>query len=124
MNILIVDDDDDLLHFVAILVKVHYPPIIVTMAHNGKEALAIAAKSMPPAVVITDITMPMLDGNKLCHILKDIYGDIVKVVALTANASMIDADFDAVVSKPFTEDVLFAAIDEMLRIRELGTQLS
>ncbi|HME54070.1 MAG TPA: hypothetical protein VKM55_17720 [Candidatus Lokiarchaeia archaeon] len=31
---LIVDDDDDILHMVAILIRVHYPSIAVTMARR------------------------------------------------------------------------------------------
>ena len=113
-SILIVDDDDDFLHFVATMVKVHYPEVVVHGAHDGSEALAVIAEGTPPVVVITDIAMPQLDGNALCRAVKEQYDDRVKIIAMTANRLSIVANFDAIVSKPFAFDALFAAIDDML----------
>ena len=116
-RILIVDDDDDFLHFVAIMVKVHYPAVVVQLAHDGSDALAIIARE-PPAVVITDIAMPQLDGNALCRMVQEKQGDHVKIIAMTANRWSIDAHFDAIVSKPFSIDALFNAIDQTLGNRQ------
>jgi len=123
-HIVIVDDDDDFLQFVAAMVKVHYPDIVVHVARDGAEALAIITDGTPPAVVITDIAMPQLDGNALCRAVQEQHGERVKLIAMTANRLSIVADFDAIVSKPFAFDALFAAIDDMLGDRGTSAGLN
>lgn len=120
-RILIVDDNDDVLHMVAILIMMHYPHIVVSMARDGKEALVTASKGIPPTNVITDIALSQLDGNQLCRALRDDYGDIVKIIAMTGNPASIDAAFDAFVPKPFQQESLLATIDAMLEGEDNGT---
>jgi|SRR5271157_6196730 len=114
MNIMIVDDDDDFLHFVAIMINVHYPNVVIHMAHDGSEALAIIAKGLLPAVVITDIAMPRLDGNALCRVIRKNHGNHVRIIAMTGTGLPIDAEFDAILSKPFSINALFSSIDQAL----------
>ncbi|HME55446.1 MAG TPA: response regulator [Candidatus Lokiarchaeia archaeon] len=116
-DILIVDDDDDFLHFIAIMVNLHYPNVVVRMARDGSEALDIIARGAPLAVVITDIVMPRLDGNALCRAIRENHGDQVKIIAMTGKRLSIDAQFDAILSKPFSIDALFASIDQMLGVQ-------
>jgi CheY-like chemotaxis protein len=113
-TMLIVDNDDDLLHFVALMVNAQYPNTIVHMARNGSEALAIIAKGESPTIVITDIAMPRLDGKALCREIREHYGNWIKIIAMTGARLSIDAQFDAVLSKPFSINVLYDAIDLML----------
>jgi len=115
-TLLIVDDDDAFLQFVSALVKTRYPFIEIQVAFDGEQALAIDTKDDPPAVVITDIAMPRLDGNGLCNALRERHGKRVKNIALTATRFSVDADFDRVLSKPFSIDALFSEIDAMLAI--------
>jgi len=117
-NILIVDDDDDFLHFIAIMVNVHYPNIVVRMARDGSEALDIIGKGILPAIVITDIAMPRLDGNALCRALRETHGNDVKIIAMTGTRQSIDAEVDAILSKPFSIDALFVAIDQALGVQQ------
>jgi len=115
-NLLIADDDEPFLEFVSSMVKLHYPSIKIHAVLDGKNALA-TAKAFPPKLVITDIAMPLIDGNRLCKSLRMAYGGRVKILAITGNRLSIDADFDAILSKPFSIDALFAMIDELLGIK-------
>ena len=117
-RIIIVDDDDDFLHFVATMIKVHCPAAFVQLAHDGSEAMAFISRGTPPSVVITDIAMPRLDGNALCRMVREQHGDRVKIIAMTASRLSVDATFDAIVSKPFSIDALFAVIDQALDDQE------
>jgi len=100
------------------MVRVHYPELVIRGVRDGSEALAIIAGGVLPAVVITDIVMPQLDGNALCRSVQEQHGDRVKLIAMSGTRLSIDADFDAILIKPFAIDALFAAIDHLLGDRE------
>jgi len=68
MKILIVDDNQDSRMLLKkILESDGYR---VEEASNGKEALDLAAVS-PPDMIISDILMPVMDGFKLCQIIRE-----------------------------------------------------
>jgi PAS domain S-box-containing protein len=64
MKILIVDDNDDARTLLERLLRVQ--GYDVEMAKNGREALD-QARLAPPALVISDILMPVMDGYDLCR---------------------------------------------------------
>lgn len=79
-NILIVDDEI----LVRQGIKHHlswekYGFRIVGEASNGKEALKLI-ESLRPHIVITDIVMPIMDGEELTRIVKQSYPDIEVIV--------------------------------------------
>lgn len=68
-NILIIDDDA---HIRRVLeVKFKKLGHTVSLARNGKEALRLIEK-LEPDVVISDLTMPVMDGITLCEKTVDI----------------------------------------------------
>ena len=92
----------------------------VTAAANGREALARMAE-MKPALVITDIIMPEMDGFELCRKIKsnpDIC--LTPIILLTSLSDPEDvirglaAGADNFITKPYQEDDLLARIDSML----------
>jgi CheY-like chemotaxis protein len=115
MRILIVDDDESFREFIASILRVRYPLIEVQCACDGENALKIASEGNVPAIVLTDIMMPKLNGIRLCHSLKDVYRGSVKVVGMSAGLRPIDPAFDATLSKPFNLDLLYKIIDDSLR---------
>ena len=94
----------------------------VTMANNGKEALAkLMAADFD--LILRDIHMPEMDGiaaTKKIRTMKDKHKSAIPVVALTANAlkrdhlHYLDVGMNDCVTKPYTEGKLFHVISKLV----------
>jgi diguanylate cyclase (GGDEF)-like protein len=98
-------------------------------AKNGREALDLFAKHQP-AVVITDWTMPDIEGLELCRrIRRDFQGVYSHVILLTSNADKeqvvegLAAGADDYLTKPFHPGELLARVAVGRRIVELHRQI-
>lgn len=121
--VLIVDDNSDMIDFLTSELKDTYR---VAAARNGQEALEKIAREKP-AVVVSDVMMPVMDGIELCRRIKSdqklldlpvmmlsAKGDAQSVVeGLTIGA-------DDYVTKPFNNDVLMAKIARLVQLRGKG----
>jgi two-component system, sensor histidine kinase and response regulator len=94
----------------------------VTLASNGKEALALLDEQVFD-LVLMDVQMPELDGFETTAAIREreqLTGKHQVVVAMTAHAMKgdrercLDAGMDGYVSKPIHARELLAAIDEAL----------
>ncbi len=65
--ILVVEDNLNVLELLEVTLRFKGYPVVT--AHNGQEALQAIARERP-AIVITDILMPKLDGYSLAHALR------------------------------------------------------
>ncbi len=84
-TVLIVEDNEELRLYLRDHLKDHYR---VLEASNGKEALDIAREHVPD-LVVSDVMMPEMDGNKMCDEIKsDSELDFIPVILLTAKASI------------------------------------
>ena len=115
-RVLVVDDDRPLARALAINLKAH--GYDVTVAHDGRAALAEAARAHP-AVVVLDLGLPDLDG---IEVLAGIRGwSAVPVIVLSARSTSaekvaaLDAGADDYVTKPFGMDELLARIRAAVR---------
>ena len=87
---------------------------VVRTAANGLEAL-IAAYEMQPAVIVMDMTMPVLDGIAATRLIKATEA-IRHAQSLPTRAIRRFADalvqrlFAAVLKKPTTPDIVLAAV--------------
>lgn len=98
---------------------------IVTIAGGGKEALSIL-HSEKPALIISDIMMPEMDGYQLC---KEIKADEklkdIPVMLLTALSDAkdvlrgLECNADNFITKPYDEKYLLSRIHYILINREL-----
>jgi len=92
----------------------------VSMAGNGKDALA-AMKERRPALVVSDILMPVMDGYALCRTIK---GDKalrdVPVILLTTLSDPediirgLEVGANGYCTKPYDGDLLLSRIDFLL----------
>lgn len=93
----------------------------VTVARDGIEALEIA-RERKPALIISDIIMPRMDGHELCceikrdKRLKDI--PILLLTYLTRPEDVVrslDTRVDGYITKPYDESFLLGKIESLLK---------
>ena len=100
-KVLVAEDNDSNYMLMTYILKNHYEYL---RAHNGQEAVDLAASEQPDLIVM-DLKMPVMDGMEATRKIKEEYPSI-PVIALTANAFDMDrekamqAGCDAFLSKP------------------------
>ena len=115
-RILIIDDDPNLVRVLQLsLEREGYE---VVSATNGAEGLQQAYKTQPD-LVISDITMPKVDGWEVCRRLREVSD--VPIILLTAKAGETNAakglelGADDYITKPFSISELTARVQAHLR---------
>ncbi|MGI0493763.1 response regulator [Alkalinema pantanalense CENA528] len=126
-DILVVDDTPDNIRFLSALLTEQ--GFSVRKALNGPMALT-AARSLPPDLILLDITMPDMDGFEVCQQLKqDPTTASVPIIFLSALDSTADkvkafevggVDY---ITKPFQFAEVMARIQTQLTICNLNQQL-
>jgi len=110
-RVVVVDDDSAILHLIADALRLE--GYEVRDAANGLEALEIA-RAWRPDVLITDLSMPELDGAETIRRLRrDPATQGIRIVVCSALASQLDREAlaaDAIVAKPFDIDELLNAV--------------
>ena len=121
-RILIVEDNDDLRNYLVDMLKTSYN---IQACPNGKDALIII-REFNPDLVISDIMMPEMSGDKLCSIIKtDIEMSHIPVILLTALGDEkdilggLEIGADAYITKPFSVGILKVTIKNILANRAL-----
>lgn len=120
--VLIVEDQDDMRKFIAKEFSESYQ---VLEAGNGKVALDVIQNNTIN-LIISDITMPLLDGFELCNVLKnDVNFSHIPFIILTAQHNLqsrlkgLNTGADAYLEKPFSIELLMAQVRNLLKSREL-----
>ena len=133
-KILLVDDDTDILGIYTILLASHGYNLV--SAQNGQEALDLLNGDINSfAMVITDVSMPVMDGYALCENIKsnDEMKDI-PVIFVSANTGLDEimkgyakGGFDYV-TKPIQENVIVEKINHIfnshVELKELSLKLN
>ena len=112
-TVLLVDDEQMQLHAWALVLESAGFRVIV--AGDGAEALELV-RSMRPAVVVTDLNMPVLDGADLCRAIKadkSLCG--TPLIVCTASAWSAPAGLcEGVSRKPVDRDTLLQLVGSLL----------
>lgn len=115
--LLVVEDHNDVAHLVGSVLKDNYD---VQYAYDGEQGLARALE-LNPAVLITDVKMPQMDGCEMCRKIRansqlcDI--PILMLSARTGSADRIKgikAGADVYLVKPFVGLELLAWVDHLV----------
>jgi putative nucleotidyltransferase with HDIG domain len=125
--LLLVDDNHDMLSFLSRLLEREYR---VLTAGDGEAALAVARREHP-ALVVSDVMMPRMDGYALLRELRaDEATRHIPVVLLTAKSELshkihgLEEGADDYLSKPFNFLELKTRVRGLLRNRELERMLA
>ena len=114
-KILVVDDDPDIRQTLTeILVDEGYAALT---AGDGVEALSLLRSDRPPALVVLDLTMPVMDGFEfLAEQRRDAAVAGIPVVVITAGVKRRSEDLGvaAVLAKPFSVAELLSNIEACL----------
>lgn len=121
-QLLLVDDEPGLRE--AVQAYLEDSGFAVAVASNARDGLELARQKLP-ALVITDIMMPQVDGYQfLKQLREEPQFKALPVVFLTARGMTSDrilgynAGCDAYLSKPFDPDELVAIVENLLKKRD------
>ncbi len=102
----------------------------VELAADGTEGLK-RVRAQPPAVVISDVEMPLMDGYEFCRTLKaDPALRSIPVILLTSHTEPedifrgLEVKADNYLTKPYDAEVLFSRIEHVLANRDLRQRRS
>ena len=115
--LLIVEDNADIRLYIEESLHEDYR---IIQACNGREGMEQAFSKVPD-IIVSDIMMPEMDGNKMTHILKeDIRTSHIPIILLTAKTSVNDQEegynsgADSYLTKPFSAKLLHSRIRNIL----------
>lgn len=114
IEVLLIDDHHDVRRLLREIIETYKDLAIVGEAVNGEEAVLLAAK-LKPAAVVMDIHLPVLSGVAAATLIK-INNPLVSIIALTAGdpnedeQSMVIAGAAAVINKGDVLHTLYPAI--------------
>lgn len=118
--LLIVEDNDDIRRYIADSLGDTFE---VRVAANGQEGKEQALKEIPD-IIVSDIMMPVMDGNEMCRALKDdVRTSHIPIILLTAKDSLQDKEegyalgADSYLTKPFSASLLRSRIANLLQSR-------
>lgn len=121
-TIVIVEDDEEIRNYLKSQLEGDFN---ILVCGNGEEALELVYKEIP-ALVISDIMMPIMDGNTLCAKIKsNVNTNHIPVILLTAKnrdedrLEGLETGADAYLVKPFNMDILRRTITNLLKEREV-----
>ena len=121
-RVLIIEDNDELREFLVTVFSRNY---ICEEAANGAEGLKIIIKQLP-AIVISDLIMPEMDGLELIRTLKEnretCHIPLILLTAKNTNEQIIEGfemGADAYITKPFNVNLLLSQTARLIKNREL-----
>jgi two-component system cell cycle response regulator len=119
-TVLLVDDNEEILDFVADDLQEDYN---ILKALNGHEAITLLHQESVQ-LVISDIMMPIMDGFELCKQIKsDVHHSHIPVILLTAKDTLqskiegLELGADAYIEKPFSPKHLQAQVSNLIKNR-------
>ena len=125
ITILVVEDNADLRTFLKAILESDYN---IIMAVNGREGLIKARHEMPD-FILTDVTMPVMDGITMIHQIKqDSNIAHIPIIILSAKASVEDhlkgyeEGIDGYLTKPFSATYLKGRIEALINQRHTFPQ--
>ena len=119
-HILLVEDEVDILNYISNVLVDKYN---VVTAQNGQEGITLA-QSIVPDIIVSDVMMPVIDGNTLAKTLKnDPLTNHIPIVLLTARSQVdqekesLETGVDMYLTKPIDTHLLSLKLNNLLQTR-------
>src|SRR5690606_4329058 len=120
-TVLVVEDNDELRTFLVQSLSENYQ---ILEARDGQEGLDLALKEVPD-IIVSDVTMPNMDGFEFCSLVKQHETTShIPVIMLTAMASHmhqvggLESGANIYLTKPFSVQLLELHIKNLIRSAE------
>lgn len=112
--ILVIDDDADVRDFLSALLETK--GYVVKTARSGENIFSVFEEKCP-ALVMMDINMPWVQGDKICRVIKKTYPDVKVIIMSGIDQDELkqradDAGADYIIPKPFDVEDLFFAVSQ------------
>lgn len=124
LHVLVVDDNLDAAESLAEVMRMIGAQ--VSVAHDGAQALHVAAKGTSPDLVLLDIGLPGMDGYETAREWRRRFGTAARLIALTGYGSEEDrrrslrSGFDGHLVKPVTLEIIEALLSDAGRDADAG----
>lgn len=123
VSILYVEDELDAREILSSMISRKYPNTHLYLAENGAKGLEAFEKHRPD-IVITDISMPLMDGIRMSSEIKKLKPDTI-IVAITAYSdtsyllNTIETNINHYVLKPLDYRKFFSILDKSIAMIQL-----
>ncbi|HJV36457.1 response regulator [Geomonas sp.] len=124
ISLLYAEDDPQARELLERLIRLKFPQLTLHVATDGAEGMELFCLHRPQ-IVLTDITMPVMDGAEMTKRIREIAPDAV-VMALTAYsdaewlAKYKDISFNYCITKPVDFKTLLSALGEAIQSLQNG----
>ena len=121
LSLLFVDDESEALACLCTLSSIRYPQATIHSAEDGHAALRCFQQHSPD-IVVTDISMPEMDGISMAAEMKAL-DPTASIIALTAHLDTrfllrsIEIGIDHYLLKPLVCEKLFSVIDQKIALK-------
>ena len=108
-RVLIIDDEDNIIG----LLQEYFSHLGYTVmsARNGKEGIELFSGELNFALVITDITLPGMDGNAIAQFIRNSQRPELPIVGMSGYNDKADSElFDFTLAKPFSLKELMTVV--------------
>lgn len=113
-RIVVVDDDSDILSILADVLETEgYEPATFTSAASALDYMT----QTRPLLLVTDLLMPVMNGQELIARVRSLYGDTLPIVVMSASVNLgavVGLPIQAFLSKPFDLDELIDVVARCL----------
>lgn len=126
-KVLIVEDNEDILILLRNMLKDKGYQVLT--AEDGAKALQIAREA-DPRLILLDLTIPKIDGYKVCKMLKESEDTkYIPIIIITCKSSTeeqimgLEVGADDYIIKPFHKEIVLARVKSLLKFRRLHDRL-
>lgn len=114
-KILVVDDEDHVRKYLALILRQTLPAVVITEAANGDEAIAAYQRDRP-SLVLMDVNMPVRDGISTLQELSAIDPDVIVIMMTSlANRQTVDEAMNLGATFYFRKDTPRAEISAVIK---------